>query len=112
MTTEIAARFDYSALPDGAGRLARSHAARVRGHLKHAGRGLVAAGELLLEVKAALPHGRWLPWLASEFNWSDRQARRLMSIAEAFGGKSDAVSELGTRELAPAVARRSPKRSS
>lgn len=40
------------------------------------------AGELLLQVKADLPHGEFLPWLAVNCNVSDRQARRYMAAAQ------------------------------
>lgn len=39
------------------------------------------AGELLIEAKAALPHGEWLPWLAKNFSASQSQAFRYMKIA-------------------------------
>jgi hypothetical protein len=39
------------------------------------------AGELLLEAKAQLPHGGWLPWLREHFTFSDRVARNYMRVA-------------------------------
>ncbi len=50
-------------------------------------------GLALLSVEANLPHGQWLPWLSTEFDWTDRTARRLMAIARD-AGKSDTVSDL------------------
>jgi len=35
----------------------------------------------LLKIKALLPHGHFGTWLAAEFGWSDRQARRFMEAA-------------------------------
>lgn len=41
-----------------------------------------AAGDLLLEVKAALPHGAWLPWLRANCEVGDRQAQRYIRLAK------------------------------
>jgi len=42
----------------------------------------VRAGELLLEAKANVPHGAWLPWLADHFDGSDRTAQVYMKVAQ------------------------------
>ena len=42
----------------------------------------IEAGKLLLEAKAALPHGEWLPWLEENIWLSSRQARRYMQVAQ------------------------------
>ena len=59
------------------------------------------AGKLLLEVKAALPHGQFLAWVQQHVRVSVRQAQRYMAVAEgkpapirALGSKSDTVSHL------------------
>jgi Protein of unknown function (DUF3102) len=36
---------------------------------------IVEIGEALLRTKELLGHGYFLPWLASEFRWSQRTAR-------------------------------------
>jgi hypothetical protein len=41
----------------------------------------VAIGRELLDVKNKIDRGQWLPWLAVEFNWSERHAQRLMNLA-------------------------------
>ncbi len=46
--------------------------------IKHAKR----AGELLLQVKAGLPHGTFLPWVAANLTISARQAQRYMRAAQ------------------------------
>lgn len=46
---------------------------------------LISTGKVLLEVKAELEHGLFGRWLEAEFSWSDRTARNLMGLAEAFG---------------------------
>ena len=35
----------------------------------------IEAGSLLKECKAGLEHGQWLPWLKSNFSFTDRTAR-------------------------------------
>lgn len=57
------------------------------------------AGQLLLEVKAQLPHGEFLPWLAENVSVSERQAQRYMRAARgkpvtARQIKNDTVSHL------------------
>ena len=39
------------------------------------------AGELLLKIKAVLPHGEFLPWLENHVAVSARQAQRYMAVA-------------------------------
>jgi hypothetical protein len=45
---------------------------------------LIEAGQRLIDKKASLEHGEWLPWLkanAKELGFSDRTARRLIEVA-------------------------------
>jgi hypothetical protein len=60
-----------------AAHLAVNHAAR--NVIEHAS----TAGDALHRAKAALPHGRWLPWLKQKCDLSERQAQRYMAIAAA-----------------------------
>lgn len=54
--------------------LAMSHANIAIDHAKR-------AGELLLQVKNALPHGDFLPWIAANIAVSERQAQRYIRAA-------------------------------
>jgi len=86
--------FDYGALaPDDAAKL-REVAESIRNHGRRIGRSIIAVGELLLAVKQGLPHGGFGAWLQAEFAWNERTAQRYMQAAEAFGSKTDTVSEL------------------
>ena len=58
----------------------RERAQSIRGHLGRAVEGIVSAGRELIEAKAEVAHGEWLPMLA-EAGISDREARRYMEIA-------------------------------
>lgn len=53
----------------------------------------IEAGHALFAAKAVCKHGQWLPFL-ERAGVHERQARRLMQLAEA-GLKSDTVSDLG-----------------
>ena len=55
-------------------------------------------GDLLLEAKAKVDHGQWLPWLENECGGiSERMAQRYMRVARhrlEIEAKSDSVSDL------------------
>jgi hypothetical protein len=55
---------------------------------------IIGIGDLLIEAKEHLKHGKWLPWLKKEFSLSDRSARNYMQAAK-FAAKSETVSDLG-----------------
>jgi hypothetical protein len=70
----------------------------------------IEAGNLLRECKETMAHGEWLPWLTSNFHFSDRTARRWMKIAEAKASgllKMDTVSNLAEAYKSTATARES-----
>jgi len=66
------------------GRLTVAHVARM--------------GECLNEVRSALSHGRWLPWLDAYFGWSDDTARRYMKVGTMFG-QIPQIAEFGCVDL-------------
>jgi site-specific DNA-methyltransferase (adenine-specific) len=39
------------------------------------------AGQALIEAKGRVPHGEWLPWLAENFEASERTAQNYMTVA-------------------------------
>ena len=45
----------------------------------------MVVGRKLQAVKKILGHGRFIPWLRAEFDWSEDTAERLMNIADRFG---------------------------
>ena len=64
------------------------------------GDAVVQIGKRLIEAKAMLPHGGWLPWLSEQVNYSERTAQRLMKIARECSNPT-ALSDLGaTKALA------------
>ncbi len=68
-------------------------AGAIRALAKNVARDIVEIGRHLTEAKAACAHGEWLPWLESEFGWSEWTARRFMGVFDAFG-KSGNVPDL------------------
>jgi Protein of unknown function (DUF3102) len=47
-------------------------------------RNIFKIGEHLIAVKERLGHGRFLPWVDREFEWSDRTAANYMNVVRAF----------------------------
>ena len=83
------------------------HAAR--NVLEHA----LTAGEALLKAKATVPHGRWLPWLKSECDLSERMAQNYMAIAQGRDtiAKTQRVADLSLRGALRLLKPPSPKTS-
>jgi len=63
-----------SSLADLAARIGAEHEATdvaLKRSVEHS----MAAGDLLLEAKAQVPHGQWLPWLREHCAMSERTAQ-------------------------------------
>jgi hypothetical protein len=63
------------AVPDLLHRQPADIAVEIRGRRVKTSGDAIAIGALLIEAKAQLPHGRWLPWLLQEFGYSPRTAQ-------------------------------------
>lgn len=86
--------FDYSGWQPEVAVAARAAAATIRGHMERAVGSMVEAGLCLRAIHDQLPHGQWQAWLEAEFTMSDRMARHLLQVAEAFAGKTEMISVL------------------
>jgi hypothetical protein len=84
--------FDYGDLAPDDRAFVKERADSIRDVAKKTAQGVIMIGQWLTEAKSRLKHGQWLPWLETEFSWSDRTARRLMQVHEAF--KTDTVADL------------------
>ena len=76
---------------------------KAREALQHAR----CAGELLIEEKAGLSHGEWLPWLDAHFAFSERTAQGYMRLASRWPeleGKSATAADLPLRDALTALA--------
>lgn len=60
-------------------------------------------GKRLVEVKNGLPHGRFIPWLQENVEYSERQAQQMMALWEEYG-KNPNPKALGALSVSQAVA--------
>ncbi|MFR3181734.1 MULTISPECIES: DUF3102 domain-containing protein [Oscillospiraceae] len=59
-----------------------------------AGNAILGIGQRLIEAKAMLPHGEWLPWLTEQVEFSERTARNFMRLAREWTNRQ-ALADLG-----------------
>jgi hypothetical protein len=67
----------------------------------------LAAGDLLLEAKAQLKHGQWLPWLRDHCGIAERTARLYMQLARSrveLESKSATIADLTLNQAASLLA--------
>lgn len=65
-----------------------------------AGDAILKIGQRLMEAKAMLPHGEWLPWLNERVEFSERSAQNLMRLSREWSNPQ-ALADLGaTKALA------------
>jgi DUF3102 family protein len=83
-TTTTTTALDYAALDAETRIIVQQRTTEIKALMKRAASDIIEIGQKLIEVKARLPHGAWLPWLRSEFAWSDDTARNHMNVARAF----------------------------
>ena len=104
--TQLQIPSNMTALDNLAARINSEHEAchaSMRKGLEHA----LKAGALLLEAKAGLPHGEWLPWLKENCpDIGERTVQRYMRLAEnrdELGAKSATVADLSMRAAEKAL---------
>lgn len=97
--------FSYGSLEVEIAEAVQAAASRIRENYANHTRAAIAVGIELTGVKRLLGHGQFLPWLATEFRWSDRTARNYMALAEHLGDKSEIIADL---ELTAAYALTAP----
>jgi hypothetical protein len=94
--------FDYGQLGRDDWKLVQDARDEIKRLGKQTVESIVEIGRLLIEVKARLPHGQWLPRLKAEFAWSESTARRFMDSYELC--KSTKLEDLPTLlELPPSA---------
>lgn len=80
MSDLIQASFDYGILPAETAVIARSAAERIKLRLKRTVEDIIEIGRELTTVKAELPHGQFLPWIADNgmtlFNATNFQGKQ------------------------------------
>ena len=94
------------ALPDLATAINTQHQA-VETSLRSAVEHATKAGDLLLQAKASVKHGEWLPWLSANCSMSERTARNYMRLAKELpkldDEKRQRVADLPMREALQVV---------
>ena len=58
------------------------------------GEAILTIGRGLIEAKALLSHGEWLPWLEERVEFSERSARNFMRLARDWTNRQ-ALADLG-----------------
>lgn len=74
--------FDYTSLDSDTARLAKESAIDIKARERAIWENIIAIGNKLIEVKNALPHGQFMPWVSLEFEWDIKLANKYMKIAE------------------------------
>jgi hypothetical protein len=94
MSGAISISFDYSVLNFAVADLAQKEARAIRDCNLKLINTVIEAGRRLVEVKSALPHGKFGPWLEAEFGWSERTAQNYMLAAETYGANPQRVADV------------------
>ena len=55
-------------------------------------------GQRLCEAKELLPHGEWLPWLANNVQFSERQAQKFMALARGYEANPQLAADFGSEK--------------
>jgi hypothetical protein len=76
--------FSYEELDEDVALRVQEKTNLLRQFVQHTVEDLINVGRTLREVKAELEHGQFGRWLNSEFAWTDRTARNLMALSDAF----------------------------
>lgn len=96
-------KFNYQELTEQTQAIAKEAALEIRSREKSIWESVIVIGKKLIEVKAELPHGQFLPWVAHEFQWSQATANRYMQISAELSNYS-CVSSLGDLSMNSLVA--------
>jgi hypothetical protein len=89
-----ATRFSYENLSHQLAADLKAAATEIRRLHRQSFDNIIDAGNKLLSARERLNHGQFGDWIATEFGWTDRTARRYMLAAKWVSGKSDIVSGL------------------
>lgn len=90
----VPALYDYSQLDIETALSLQAKASRTRSLLKRTSEDILEIGKLLLEAKAQLPHGQYLPWIKAELGISQSTAWRFTQAALGKPAKVFKVNDL------------------
>lgn len=91
--------FSYAQLSRDDEVSARADAELIKHRLRRTAEDVIEIGLALIRQKGRLPHGAFIPWIESEFGMSERSARRIMSVADRFAGKTASLADLKPEAL-------------
>ncbi len=100
--------FDYAGVPTENVAEITKLVSRIRAMHKRHLEAVYEIGADLLRAKELLGHGNFLPWLQTEFRWSERTANNYMSIARVFQGKAANFADLDLGTASALAARSTP----
>lgn len=86
--------FDYAVLDSETRIVLKQRTSEIKSIVRRNTLEVFEIGQKLIEVKEKLGHGHYLSWLEFEFGWDERTAQRYVNVVEAFGAKSDIMSDL------------------
>ena len=84
--------FSYTSLDIETRVVVQQRTEEIKTLMRRTAQDIIDIGTKLIEVKERLGHGNFGGWLESEFGWTDKTARRFMSVADRF--KMDNLSDL------------------
>lgn len=99
---------DWSGISAAAMSDVRDAAERIRARHGSIIDKILETGADLLRIKDMLGHGRFGPWLAAEFGWTDRTAGHYMSVAREFGHQPEVARLLQPSALYALAAKSTP----
>lgn len=76
--------FDYTMLDAETSLFIQKQTGEIRALMKRTAQDIIEIGQKLVLVKEKLAHGRFLDWIAAEFEWSYPTAARFMQVANSF----------------------------
>ena len=96
--------FDIAESPIAEGAVAERHSETITAEIlqlkQDAGNAILGIGQRLIEAKSMLPHGKWIPWLTEQVEFSERTAQSFMRLAREWSNPQ-ALADLGaTKALA------------
>ena len=86
--------FDYDSLQTEVAQKVKESAIEIKAREKAIWENIFEIGKQLIQVKTALPHGAFLPWVKSEFNWTVRTAQKYIKVSEELGKNAKGSSYL------------------
>ncbi|MGO4316680.1 DUF3102 domain-containing protein [Agrobacterium sp. MCAB5] len=100
--------FNYDAVPAPVAIKAREAAERIKLRLHRSAEDIIEIGKDLVSIKESIGHGKFIPWINSEFQMSEATAKRFMSVARYSKGKSLTLSDLEPTALYELAAPKTP----